>query len=108
MRATALKYAMSVGLGGMLALGAATGFGQVRTETDAASQVTQYCVPTHDNPDSHRFYCDKEDGWSGPTGAAAFACFMQGIGQGALPPAIEPLRPRKIAMAAADRIIKLA
>ena len=83
MRATALKYAMSVGLGGMLALGAATGFGQVRTETDAASQVTQYCVPTHDNPDSHRFYCDKEDGWSGPTGAAAFACFMEGIGQGA-------------------------
>jgi hypothetical protein len=33
---------------------------------------------------------------------------MQGIGQSALPPAIEPLRPRKIAMAAADRIIKLA
>ena len=70
MRTTALKYAMSVGLGGMLALGAATGFGLVWTGTVAASQVTQYCVPPRDNPDAHRFYCGNEDGWADPTGAA--------------------------------------
>ena len=46
MRTTALKYAMSVGLGGMLALGAATGFGELRTGTVAARQVTQYCIPS--------------------------------------------------------------
>lgn len=76
MRRTILKYAIGVGLGGMLALGAAFGFGQVRTGTLAAGQVTQYCVPPQDHPDAHRFYCRNEDGCSGPTGAAAFACFM--------------------------------
>src|SRR6266849_2981717 len=99
-----LKYAIGVGLGSILALGAATGFGQVRTGTVAASQVTQYCVAPRVNPDAHRFYCGNEDGWSGPTGAAEFDCFMQGIGQRALMPAIEPLRPCRIAMAAADRM----
>jgi hypothetical protein len=70
MRATALKYAMSVGLGGMLVLGTATGSGQLRTGTVAAPQVTQYCIPPRDNPDAYRFYCGKEDGWADPTGAA--------------------------------------
>jgi hypothetical protein len=70
MRATTLKYAMSVGLGGMLALGAATGFGQVRTGTVAASQVTQYCLPPRDNPDAHRFYCGNEDDSADQAGAA--------------------------------------
>jgi hypothetical protein len=70
MRATALKYAMSVGLGGMLALGTPTDFGQLRTGTVAARQVTQYCIPPRDNPDAHRFYCGNEDGWADPTGAA--------------------------------------
>ena len=69
MRTTALKYAVGVGLGGMLALGAATGFGEIRT-TVAARQVTQYCIPPRDNPDAHRFYCGNEDGWADPTGAA--------------------------------------
>jgi hypothetical protein len=49
---------------------AATGFGQVRTGTVAASQMTQYCIPPRDNPDAHRFYCGNEDGWADPTGAA--------------------------------------
>jgi len=105
MKTTILKYAMGVGLGSVLALGAAAGFGHVRTGTDAAGQVTQFCVPAHDdNPDAHRLYCRNEDGWSGPTGAAAFACFMQGIGERALLPAIDSLRPCRIAMIAADRI----
>jgi hypothetical protein len=80
---------MGAGLGSVLALGAATGFGQVRTETVAASQVAQFCVPPQENPDAHRFYCRNEDGWSGPNGAAAFACVMQGIEERALSPAIE-------------------
>lgn len=58
---------MGAGLSGMLALSAAAGFGQVRTETGPANQVTQFCVPAHDdNPDAHRLYCRNEDGWSGP------------------------------------------
>jgi hypothetical protein len=104
MRTTIVRYAVGAGLGGMLALGAATGFGQVRSGTVPDSQVTQYCVPSHDNPDPIRLYCGNEDGWSGPTGAAAFACFMQGIEHRAFPPAIEPLRPCRIGMAAADRM----
>ena len=103
MRTTMMRYAVGAGLGSMLALAAATGFGQIQTGTRAASQVTQYCVPSHDNPDAYRLYCGKEDGWSGPTGAVAFVCFMQGIEQGALSTA-EPLRPCRIAMAAADRM----
>jgi hypothetical protein len=107
-RTTILKYAIGVGLGGMLGLGAVTGFGQilteqVRTETVAASQVTQYCAPAHENLDAHRFYCGNEDGWSGPTGAAAFACFMHGIEDRALPQALD-FRPCRIAMAAAEQI----
>ena len=73
MRTTIWKCAVGAGLSGMLALGAAAGFGQVRTGTDPPSQVTQFCVPAHgDDPDAHRLYCRNEDNWSGPAGAAAF------------------------------------
>ena len=106
MRTTILKYAIGAGLGGMLGLGAVTGHvltEQGRTERVAASQVTQYCAPAHENLDAHRFYCGNEDSWSGPTGAAAFTCFMQGIEDGVLPLALD-FRPCRIAMAAAERI----
>jgi hypothetical protein len=106
-RTTILKYAIGAGLGGMLGLGAVTGFGHVlteqgRTETVAASQMTQYCAPAHENLDAPRLYCGNEDGWSGPTGAAAFACFMQGIEDKASPQALD-FRPCRIAMAATER-----
>ena len=84
MRATTLKYAMSVGLGGMLALGAATGLGQARTRTVAASRVTQYCLPPHDNPDAHRFYCaTRTSRRIRPVRRSA--CFMRGVEERALP-----------------------
>jgi hypothetical protein len=60
MRTTMLQYALTAGLGGMLALGAVTGrFGPVRTGPDATSQVTQYCAPEQnsDAPDAPRCYC---------------------------------------------------
>jgi hypothetical protein len=80
-----LRYAVGVGLGGVLALAATAGFAQQRTGTGVASQVAQYCVLPPDNPDAHRFYCEHADGWNGTTRA-------------------EPLRPRRIAMSAADRM----
>jgi hypothetical protein len=83
-----LKCAIGVGLGGMLALAADTSFAQERTGPGAASQVAQYCVLPPDNPDAHRFYCEHADGWSGRAGTAR----------------VEPLRPRRIAMSAADRM----
>jgi hypothetical protein len=62
--------------------GAAAGFGQVRSGTNPPRQVAQFCVPAHDDdPHAHRLYCCNEDSWSGPAGAAAFACSMQGIGR---------------------------
>jgi hypothetical protein len=105
MRTTMLKYAIGAGLGGILTLGAAAGLAQVHTEADTARHVAQFCVPAHDdNPDANRLYCRNEDGWSGPTGAAAFTCFMQGIEQRTSPLAIDSLRPCTIAIAAADRM----
>jgi hypothetical protein len=104
MRTTILKYATGAGVSGMLAVGAAAGFGHVDTGTDPTRQVTQFCVPAHDDdPNAHRLYCRNEDGWSGPAGGAAFACFMQEIGQRTLPPSIDSLRPCRIAIAAANR-----
>jgi hypothetical protein len=70
MTTSVLKCAIGVGLGGMLALGAATDIAQARTEPAAASEIAQYCVLPPDNPDAHRFYCEHTDGWSGHTGAA--------------------------------------
>jgi hypothetical protein len=72
-----LTYALGVGLGSMLTIGAAAD--QVRTDPVATGHVTQYCAPPHDYPDAHRFYCRREDDWPCPTGAAAFSCFMQEI-----------------------------
>jgi hypothetical protein len=71
-----LTYALGVGLVSMLTIGAAAD--QVGTGSVAAGQVTQYCVPPHDYPDAHRFYCRERDDWPCPTGAA-FSCFMQEI-----------------------------
>ena len=70
MRTTMLRYAIGVGLGGMLALAAGTGFAQTRTGTAASSQVAQYCVLPPDSPDAHRFYCEHAHGWSGQRGTA--------------------------------------
>jgi hypothetical protein len=101
MRTTLLKYALSAGLCAVLALGAAAGFGEVGT-TPAPNEVAQFCIPSLDNPDAHRFYCRNEDGWSGRTGATAFACAMQGMAGGAFPPAVDAPRACRIAVAAAE------
>ena len=72
-------YAMGVALGGMLALTATIGFGQVSTQpvaAEAASRVAQYCAPPHDSLDSRRFFCREEVACQGPTGAASYSCFM--------------------------------
>jgi hypothetical protein len=84
-----LTYALGVGLGSMLMIGAAAD--QVRTVSVAAGHVTQYCAPPQDYPDAHRFYCRKRDDWPCPTGAAAFSCFMQDRGNDAL---MEPIERR--------------
>jgi hypothetical protein len=97
-----LKYALGAGLCAALAFGAAAGFGEVGTAPAAPSKVTQFCVPSLDNPDAHRFYCRNEDGWSGPTGRAAFACAMQGMAGGAFPLAVRSPQACRIAVAAAE------
>jgi hypothetical protein len=102
MRTTLLKYALGAGFAGVLAVGTAAGVGQVRTESPAQNQVAQFCVPSLDNPDAHRIYCRNEDGWSGPTGAAAFACAIQGMAEGAFPLAVDGPRSCRIAVAAAE------
>jgi hypothetical protein len=105
MRTRIVRYAAGAAVGGMLALGAAAGLARVGSGADPASQVAQFCVPAHDdNTDVNRLYCGNEDGWSGPTGAAAFTCFMQGIEQKTSPLAIASLRPCTIAIAAVDRM----
>ena len=70
MRTTMLRYAIGVGLGGMLALAAGTGVAQTRTGTGASSQVAQYCVLPPDSPDAHRFYCEHAGGRSDHGGTA--------------------------------------
>ena len=75
-------YAMGAALGGLLALTAAIGFGQVSTQPVAAAaagqgvHVAQYCAPPHDSLDARRFFCREEVACQGPTGAATFTCFM--------------------------------
>jgi hypothetical protein len=79
MTTTMRKYAMGLGLGGLLALAAAAGFDQLSTQpvvAGAAGRVAQYCALPHDNLDARRFYCREEVACSGPTGAATFACFI--------------------------------
>jgi hypothetical protein len=70
MRTAMLRYAVGVGLGGLLALAATAGFAQTRTGTGTFSQVAQYCVLPPDSPDAHRLYCEHADGWSGRAGNA--------------------------------------
>lgn len=60
MKRTTLQYALSAGLGSMLALGATSSFVDVRRGADAASQATQYCAPPEQNSDSAgapKIYC---------------------------------------------------
>ena len=53
-----MRCAVSVGLVGAVALGAATGWSaKARTEAHAASRVAQYCVPPEENSDTIRVYC---------------------------------------------------
>jgi hypothetical protein len=105
MRTRTLKYAAGAALAAIVALGAAAGVAQVGTEANAATQTAQFCVPARDdNADANRLYCRNEDGWSGPTGAAAFACFTQGIEQRSSPLVVTSLRPCTMAIAAADRM----
>jgi hypothetical protein len=101
MRPTLLKYALGAGLCGVLAVSAAAGLGEVGTALGTPSQLAQFCIPSLDNPDAHRFYCGNEDGWSGPTGRAAFACAMQSMAEGASL-AVDSPRVCRIAVAAAE------
>jgi len=64
MKTAVLKYAIGVGLGGMLTLAAGAGFAQAPAKPGAAARVAQYCVLPPDNPDAHRLYCDHIDGRS--------------------------------------------
>jgi hypothetical protein len=76
---TMRTYAIGAALGGMLALTGAIGFGQVSmqpVEAGAAGRMAQYCAPPHDSLDTRRFFFREEVACQGPTGAAAFACFM--------------------------------
>jgi hypothetical protein len=55
-----MRMSLCAVIAGSLALVTATGcLGQVRTEAEAAGQVTQYCAPewNSDAPDSPRVYC---------------------------------------------------
>jgi hypothetical protein len=73
MRTTIWKHATGAALSSILALRAAAGFGHIHAEMDTANQVTQFCVPGHDDDvDAHRFYCVKHDDGSGRIGASAF------------------------------------
>ena len=65
MRTRMLQCAVTAGIAGALALITTTGsLDQVRTEAEAAGQVTQYCTPEQnsDAPDSPRVYCRNEHG----------------------------------------------
>jgi hypothetical protein len=58
-----LQYALSAGLVGMLAIGAGGGWpGPVRPGAEATSQVSQYCVPPEQDPNSPRLYCRNGEG----------------------------------------------
>ena len=62
MQTTIWKYAIGAALSGVLALRAVAGSGHVHPGVDAASHVTQFCFPAHDDdPDAHRFYCVNEN-----------------------------------------------
>jgi hypothetical protein len=60
MRTTILRYAANAGLIGLLAVAAATLFGQVRTQAPAGNELAQYCAPQHESTDAPKFYCHSE------------------------------------------------
>jgi hypothetical protein len=60
MRTTILRYAANAGLIGLLAVAAATSFGQVRTQAPAGNELAQYCAPQHESTDAPKFYCHSE------------------------------------------------
>ena len=58
------QYALSAALAGVVALGAMAGW---PLQAEAASQisryqVSQYCVPPEQDPNSHRIYCGTGQG----------------------------------------------
>ena len=55
----ATRYAMTVGLAGVLALTVAGySFAQIRTGAEGRTTVSQYCAPPdEESPDARRFYC---------------------------------------------------
>ena len=59
MKTIATRYAMTVGLAGMLALTAAGySFAQIRTGAEGRTTVSQYCAPLDEESlDARRFYC---------------------------------------------------
>jgi hypothetical protein len=60
MRTTILRYAANAGLIGLLAVAAATSFGQVRAQAPAGNEWVQYCAPQHESTDAPKFYCHSE------------------------------------------------
>jgi hypothetical protein len=63
MRAIMLQYAVSAGVGGMLALAAATGsLEQLQAGVHAANQLTQYCAPAQEDSEAPKFYCRNDHG----------------------------------------------
>jgi hypothetical protein len=70
MQTTMLRYALSAGLAGMLTISAAGAWlGPVRPGAEAArqvgsqvNQVSQYCIPPEEHPNSPRFYCQNGPG----------------------------------------------
>jgi hypothetical protein len=59
MKTIATRYAMTVGLAGVLALTTASySFAQIRTGAEVRTTVSQYCAPADEqSPDARRFYC---------------------------------------------------
>jgi hypothetical protein len=74
MQTIMLRYALSAGLAGMVMISAAGAWlGPVRPGAEAArqvrsqverqvNQVSQYCIPPEEHPNSPRFYCQNGPG----------------------------------------------
>ena len=59
MKTIATRYAMTVGLAGVLGLTPASySFAKIRTGAEGRTPVSQYCAPPdEESPDARRFYC---------------------------------------------------
>ena len=59
MKTIATRYAMTVGLAGVLALTTASySFAQIRTGAEGRTTVSQYCAPPdEESPDARKLYC---------------------------------------------------